>query len=162
MKTCKVCGAAKDADQFSGRLLACKPCRAAKHRAAYAADPAPFKRRSAAWKKENPEKVALQNIRNHARRMDRKPDEVRALWRKHGKLHRERHPERDRARDAVSKAVARGRLVRPETCSRCGGPGPIEFDHTNGYDRAHRFVGQWVCKSCHWEAELQRRGVIDG
>lgn len=67
------------------------------------------------------------------------------------------NPEKARAHQLVSYAVSRGKLKRPETCSRCGGRGPIHGHHT---DYAQPLAVTWVCRPCHHalhrEADLQK------
>lgn len=59
-----------------------------------------------------------------------------------------RTPEQVTARTAVSNALKAGRLVRPTTCSRCGGPRP-QAHHHMGYAREHRLAVEWLCPKCH-------------
>jgi hypothetical protein len=47
---------------------------------------------------------------------------------------------------AVRWAVKKGRLVRPESCSECGGGGRIEGHHD---DYARRLDVVWLCTECH-------------
>ena len=59
------------------------------------------------------------------------------------------HPERRAATDAIAKAIAKGRLVRPERCTRCNRKTRIEAHHHKGYAQEYRLDVLWVCKSCH-------------
>ncbi len=75
--------------------------------------------------------------------------------------------ERERARSAVrrqtkewqaraelNKAVKRGDLVRPSTCSKCGEAGRIEGHHPD-YDRPLDVV--WLCADCHERHHVEAR-----
>ena len=55
------------------------------------------------------------------------------------------HPERKRAWAAVSRAVAKGTLVRPELCA-CGRPGLVEAHHD---DYSKPLDVLWLCTVCH-------------
>ena len=57
-----------------------------------------------------------------------------------------------RAKLAVRRAVARGRLARPEHCEQCGSGGPIEAAH---HDYSRRLDVRWLCRSCHrtWDRQ---------
>lgn len=59
-------------------------------------------------------------------------------------------PAARRAYNLVHKAVARGELERPDTCSTCATPGPVEGHHHLGY--AHPLEVLWLCRPCHEEA----------
>jgi hypothetical protein len=76
--------------------------------------------------------------------------------------YRLRHPERcieqktnwkrknqvkHRAHRAVWKALANGKLIRPQSCAKCGKAGPVQSHHHNGYE--NRLDVQWLCQSCH-------------
>lgn len=61
--------------------------------------------------------------------------------------------EKDRALHAahyaVEKAIAKGELVRPETCELCGAGGKIEAHHYKGYAPEFWLVVMWLCQMCH-------------
>jgi hypothetical protein len=57
-----------------------------------------------------------------------------------------KYPQKDRARKALSAAVRRGVLDRPDSCSRCGGPGRPEGHHD---DYTRPLDVAWLCKPCH-------------
>lgn len=55
--------------------------------------------------------------------------------------------ENKRAYALVWKAVHKdGRLVKPTSCTRCGGGGRIEAHHT---DYSKKLAVEWLCKACH-------------
>jgi len=58
----------------------------------------------------------------------------------------QKNPERIKSRSAVSHAIRDGKLVRPETCSKCGSPGFIEAHHE---DYTKSLDVNWLCKECH-------------
>lgn len=64
-----------------------------------------------------------------------------------GATHRRAHI----ARAIVSNAVKSGKLIRPENCEQCGGPGPIEGAHE---DYSRPLEVRWLCQKCHrrWDA----------
>jgi hypothetical protein len=57
------------------------------------------------------------------------------------------------ARAAVKRAVADGRLIRPNTCSKCPNSGPIEAHHYRGYEKEFWLVVEWLCVPCHKQAD---------
>lgn len=58
------------------------------------------------------------------------------------------------ARQAVSYAIRVGTLVRPDDCSECAGPGPVDAHHHN-YDRPLSVV--WLCRPCHMRHHAEER-----
>lgn len=54
-----------------------------------------------------------------------------------------------RAVRQVTAAVKAGRLVRPMTCSDCGGGGSVQGHHHNGYGPGHELDVVWLCAGCH-------------
>jgi RecJ-like exonuclease len=53
---------------------------------------------------------------------------------------------RANARAKLNTYVRRGVVKRPETCSSCGGDGPIEGHHED-YSKALEVI--WLCRTCH-------------
>jgi len=69
---------------------------------------------------------------------------------------RSKAPKRDwslpmyKAKKALAKGIAKGVLVRPPTCSKCGmGDRRIDGHHHNGYADEHLLDVVWLCRSCH-------------
>lgn len=60
------------------------------------------------------------------------------------------------ARVAVMNAIRAGKLIRPSSCSRCGGGGGIEGHHPD-YTKPLAVV--WLCKPCH-QAEHQQTETL--
>lgn len=71
---------------------------------------------------------------------------------------RAKYPEKSRAHYLVQFALKDGRLVRPDSCSICGTPGPVEAHHAD-YSRPLDVL--WLCKACHLaiERHLKERGI---
>jgi hypothetical protein len=71
---------------------------------------------------------------------------------------RQLHPERHAARMRVSRAVAKGDLIRPEHCEHCGA---TAAESASGWiEAAHDNYGcpldvEWLCHRCH---EIKDRG----
>lgn len=65
--------------------------------------------------------------------------------------------EANAAHQRVHKAVKRGEIVRPSTCSECGKTGLIEAAHEN---YTERLAIRWLCRSCHrkWDAANPKHG----
>ncbi len=80
---------------------------------------------------------------NKARKND-----INRAWRARNK---DRRRIIQKASSAVFQAVKTGRLVRPETCCKCGRTGKIEAAHTD-YDKLLDVI--WLCRSCHraWDS----------
>lgn len=57
--------------------------------------------------------------------------------------------DKDKARSAVVRAIRKGKLIRPDHCSKCGKECKPEAHHHNGYEKSHRLDVIWVCRDCH-------------
>jgi hypothetical protein len=113
--------------------------------------------------RRNPEKCNEIGLRWHRANREKTNKYARDYyWRNHAKelaRHREwykRHPDRDRATQAVAAAVKRGDLVRPDTCSKCGGAdvGGIEAHHED-YTKPLEVV--WYCVPCHAKRHWEKK-----
>jgi hypothetical protein len=62
------------------------------------------------------------------------------------RIHQIRHPGRHTARQAVAQAIESGALARPDACSRCDKPGPLEAHHE---DYGQPLKVKWLCRQCH-------------
>lgn len=100
-----------------------------------------------AWRAANPEKVTEYRER---------PD-VRATNAARSLEFQKAHPEQGRAGKRVSHAIKRGILIRPDTCERCSGQGPIEAAHE---DYSKPLEVSWLCRSCHrsWDKRQPKLG----
>lgn len=53
---------------------------------------------------------------------------------------------------AVGHALARGELVKPDRCSKCGAEASgrnLHAHHHKGYAEEHRLTVEWLCRTCH-------------
>ena len=67
---------------------------------------------------------------------------------------RKTEPEKKRAHEAVRRAIRRGLLVRPDSCSQCGNNQMrIEAHHHKGYAKENRLEVIFLCTSCHRASE---------
>ena len=66
----------------------------------------------------------------------------------------ERHRDRALAQWTVQRAVRRGLLTRPDTCSQCGASGLIEGSHD---DYSKPLDVQWLCVLCHRRKDASTR-----
>ena len=73
---------------------------------------------------------------------------VRAMKVKWETVHREKHL----AHRAVMRAVHRGRVVRPASCSRCGS---VCAPHAHHHDYTKRLDVVWLCRQCHAAAHKE-------
>lgn len=67
---------------------------------------------------------------------------VRAYWRYHA------DPRKPLAVAAVGRAIKRGDLIRPASCSECGGSGQM-LGHHASYEPEHQLDVEWLCPKCH-------------
>jgi hypothetical protein len=82
-----------------------------------------------------------------ARRYAENPGAAKEEQRRHRELHRDRY----RARTRINKRIARGLIVRPDSCSACAVPCVPQAHHHRGYDRPLDVI--WLCRRCHFEAD---------
>lgn len=72
------------------------------------------------------------------------------------KIRRKSEPEKKQANEAVRRAIRKGVLVRPESCTECGQSHMrIEAHHHKGYAKEDRLNVVFLCTSCHRAAENQ-------
>lgn len=62
------------------------------------------------------------------------------------KKYKQKYPEREKAKKLVRTAVLKGKLIKPDKCSKCGNKGKVEAHHEN-YSKPLEVV--WLCKKCH-------------
>jgi len=62
-----------------------------------------------------------------------------------------------KAKNAVNNAVTAGTIKRPEKCQKCKAKGSVEAHHHKGYDEENMLDIQWLCMSCHKEADKKLR-----
>jgi hypothetical protein len=68
------------------------------------------------------------------------------IYRKIRKAWIKRNPEKRGAQEKLRDAVARGKIVKPESCQRCGSQGRIHAHHA---DYAKPLEVEWLCHRCH-------------
>lgn len=100
----------------------------------------------------------LPYLREYRRRRRLQDPEYAERMREATRLRRAAYPEAHRAHEAVRSALKSGRLIKPDTCERCGGSGPIEAAHD---DYKRRLDVHWLCRSCHrtWDRETPKTGA---
>lgn len=131
-KKCGACGEMKSANDFHsdrsrkhGLASACKSC---------------LNHRNANYKRSAKGRATAKRYR--------RGDAGRAARLQQNKVWRDKNPEKKTAQNILNYAVRVGRIIRPETCSRCGAAGRIEAHH---HDYAKPLDVQWLCVPCHKE-----------
>ena len=61
---------------------------------------------------------------------------------------RKRSPHLQKAHNAVNHAIASGKLIRPDSCSKCGCSCKPEAHH-DSYDQNELLNVRWLCRPCH-------------
>jgi hypothetical protein len=100
------------------------------------------------WRLENPARV-LDGTR--AWRASN-PDKMKEIRRRSAARNREaerRHPEKIRARQTVTNAVHRGKLTKPDQCSRCEAQTARIDLHAHHNDYSKPLEVEWICRDCH-------------
>lgn len=151
--TCTKCGKKKLASEFkpdkrklNGLRSHCKECNYKDYVAWREKNPTYTALYLREWRAQHPGRAAESQRRWAAANLE-KVHETSRRW-------REAHPEKQRAHGKVRQAVKTGRLVRPETCSKCGRPGRIQAHHDD-YNKPLDVV--WLCHPCH--VAVDRRSV---
>jgi formylmethanofuran dehydrogenase subunit E len=124
---CNKCGAQPRAI-YAGNNTWCKPCLAEYQRAYAKTHP---RNNTSYWRKKRA----------------KKDEKLLARDRRNSALSRERHPDKYVARQTLGRAVKSGKIVKPVSCSSCGGSGRLEGHHNEGYDKP--LSVQWLCVKCH-------------
>lgn len=77
------------------------------------------------------------------------------------KRYAKRNPEKTRAHQKVGYAVKCGKIIKPKNCQNCGNETKrIEGHHWHGYDDQHALDVQWLCHTCHMEADLRYNAEV--
>lgn len=152
VRPCTACREVLPDDAFLKRsnghnIQPCRSCRSSAAKTAYYADVeshrAYARRWQTQWRTEH-RAVATARSRKSARKwMDRNPERLRVIR---------------AGMAAVARAIKNGVLVRPTSCERCGGPGPIEAAHS---DYSQRLAVSWLCRPCHrmWDRREPKSGL---
>lgn len=143
MKQCSKCKEIKSIDEFhddkthkDGKRSLCKGC---------------CKKYTLTKQGKVAIKKYLASEKSKARRKRyRQSEKGKAANRKDCSLHRARYPIREQARKTVSKATARGDILRASElqCSDCNSQAE-QYHHYNGYEKEHWFDVIPVCRICH-------------
>lgn len=116
------------------------------------------------WKKNHPERAAEINRKSDRKRYWENPEVARQKKLKQYYDNKEAWLARNKNRDHAKKyamwrikdLIRSGKLRRPDTCSPCGGPGPIEFHHP---DYSQPEVVQPLCRKCHGATRRKEQTV---
>jgi len=108
------------------------------------------------WRARHPEQVAAYNVAYRAKNLEENRERAKR-WRLRNRLHRRiysqkywlKHRAKTLARLAVHRAVKRGKLIRPRSCSRCGRRCQPDGHHHRGYARKNWLHVIWLCRKCH-------------
>lgn len=158
----------KSRQTFDGLYPTCTPCRKRIYRSRMKTDAAFRNNRRAKareWAKNNPEAVkANSDIQNAKPKHIALRKKVSARWEKSdaGKKWRSQwkasNKEKHRAHRAVCYAVKSGKLVRPNSCEKCGvDSADLDGHHHKGYDEKHILDVVWLCGKCHHAADRAKR-----
>lgn len=155
-KTCTKCKQSKVLTQFHRvakndirRRSECKACHNERCRKTGQTEQRKQYKREwkAAYRKTEEYRVKL----NEYLGTDKAKQHAATTWKRHGakynKLRRRRQQLECRARGAVHRAVARGDLLKPESCSGCGRSGIRIHAHHHDYKKPLDVA--WLCQRCH-------------
>lgn len=126
MMICNKCGDKKPLSDFYPRNKVCKEC---------------TKKRVSAYQK-GPGK----HIHNKACREYNKSDKGKVALQIARENYNESQPLKQKAKWAVKRAIKQGKLIRPETCERCGCSCTPDAHHCD-YSKPTDVM--WLCKGCH-------------
>lgn len=154
----------RDPQKKDGLCSACKDCRAHAASRHYRKHSGKILASNLRWKKANHERV-LELARQYAAR-----PEIRKLRRLIAKRWRQSDRGREwmaafrktiryqnAAHDAIKRAVASGRLIRPQACEKCLVKSKLHAHHHRGYSKEHYLDVQWLCPKCHSAFQLGRK-----
>lgn len=151
MKVCKVCGETKPLDDFprhpsttDGHLIRCKVCHNIIRRARYKANPQRGRNAARKWRLKNPKQYKENQARWRTENRDKVHD--------YDRQYREANQEKRQAKQLAFRAVERGDLIRPDSCSECGKE-CVPHGHHDDYSRPLEV--RWLCHACHlgWHRE---------
>lgn len=96
--------------------------------------------RNITYKRAHPEKARKWRKKYNA------TERAKVLNRQKVSRYMKRNPEKCNARKVLQGAIAAGKMVRPDHCTRCGLIGKPEAHHP---DYKKPLEVRWVCKLCH-------------
>ena len=165
LRVCRTCGETKMMSDYRRvgergkgyKSLDCRPCAAEigrEYRRAHKVELAAYdKARAGRYKTLE----GLAKVREYGRAWRARNRGYRSPT--YGKIYFRSTKEAQRAHSAVRRALESGKLIRPDSCSRCGrGHRVIEAAH---HDYAKLLEVDWLCRSCHRteDAWNPKRGV---
>jgi hypothetical protein len=164
-KLCKGCNQTLNRERFhsdrsslDGLCHMCRECKAAQRRKWATRNPEKVKE---AWQRLEEKRKAPEERKklNAYRSATRDNPKNRERERRHVKRFVQRYPEKAKAHAAVTRAVAKGLLVRPKFCPRCGAPDrPLRDGRTSIQGHHERQLDvTWVCVECHSSEHRIRR-----
>jgi len=78
--------------------------------------------------------------------------------RKHSRDNYVKNTPQHRVHSSVFKALASGRLSKPNACERCGLSAPDLHAHHEDYQK--RLAVKWLCRDCHAEVHTRKAVAI--
>jgi hypothetical protein len=100
------------------------------------------------------DKEAQRRYKREYMRIWSKTDRGKEAHRKTQRRYERKNLDISAAHTAVSRAIARGRLVRPGVCPECAQPGSVQAHHYLGYAKEHQLDVVWLCGPCHMKVHL--------
>ncbi len=112
---------------------------------------------------KNKEKVRAYQQEYQKKNANERAEYYRAWYAKNGRRRsvndaekllewQQEHPDRIRMQTHLRVDVYRGKIIKPEECSRCGRICRIHAHHTD-YEHYTHII--WLCASCHKKEHLQ-------
>lgn len=144
LKRCSICGEHKPESEFSpsgrGYLDSrCRPCNSRRVCDRHAQNPAPKRLRDRQRYWSDPDAAIASTVTRIADKGEAHNARRRELY--------EKNKRAILARVSLWNAVRSGRLIKPDSCERCGGHGRrIEGHH---HDYSKRLEVEWLCSECH-------------
>ena len=146
-RTCRTCGETKPSGEYhkGRRRLDCKLCATANTQAW-----ARLHQEQIVTYSHSPVRLANKRTWNRAHLEERRAYDhspARRAMPLYGKVYSHATSEAKRARSAVRRELKAGRMVRPDTCSRCRQHAKmIEAAH---HDYSKQLDIEWLCRTCH-------------
>lgn len=147
VKKCIKCGEEKGLEEFhphrdmrDGHLNECKPCVRQRVHTRWLA-----KQQDPEWAAREAERQRHKALKQYHEKRKHDP----AYWDRHAaalERYRARFPEKARAWNLLATAISRGKIKRPDHCSRCGEKKRVEGHHT---DYSKPLEVEWLCRQCH-------------
>ena len=139
---CKRCETEKGDEFYKGDKV-CKDCRKAKIREDRAANPEKYREREKRYYHRDPRKKEA-IARYH------QTEKGREKARQGKKRYSKKNPDKRAAHVILGNAVRDGRVIKPESCERCGTESARIHGHHHDY--AKPLEVEWLCPQCHTEA----------